>query len=385
VGWDGFGDFVPAASALVHANEAFPVIYRITVSAGDGVAAQLTVPSRVLAHNEWQNSPALYDSLGAFVQPNTDSVNVVLRAAATLLDRETGSGSLEGYQVGPRRAAQIGAAIYEALREQRITYVGSLASFEDTGQKIRITAAVLRECLGNCIDLSATYAACLEAAGLHPLVWIVEGHAFAGFFLGEDQLPETVSLDPAQMTNVVEADKAVVVELTGIGPGENSLTFAEAAKLGKAHLRGPAALRGMVDIRLARRVRYPPHAAGRFATCLADDGAPARIVAWRRALLDLSLRNPLLKLPKRGKELDLHVPAGSLAVLDDLIHSGKAINVRLLRPEGHRPHPYQGPRDTPSSCLSRAGPVMPRSCTRWRGTWVMGGSQRTSRPSSTAW
>ncbi|MFL6122914.1 DUF4011 domain-containing protein, partial [Actinophytocola sp.] len=59
----------------------------------------------------------------------------------------------------------------------------------------------------------------------------------------------------------------------------------------------------------------------------ADDGAPARVAAWRRALLDLSLRNPLLKLPKRGKGLDLHVPAGALAVLDDLVHSGKAINV----------------------------------------------------------
>lgn len=365
IGWDEFSDFVPAASALAHANEAFPVTYRITVRGRESVAAQLTAPCRILAHNEWQNSPALYDSLAAFVQPNTDSVNVVLRAAAGLLTRETGSGSLEGYQAGPRRAAQIGAAIYEALREQRITYVGSPASFEDTGQKIRTTAAVLRERLGNCIDLSVTYAACLEAAGLHPLVWIIEGHAFAGFFLGEDRLSETVSLDPAQMINLVEADKAVAVELTGIGPGENSLAFAEAAKHGKAHLRGPAALHGMVDIRLAHRsgIRplpsadplpaWPTTASADQATTpstaldlpadlessgaldveenleeeAVDDGAPARIVAWRRALLDLSLRNPLLKLPKRGKGLDLHVPAGSLAVLDDLVHSGKAINV----------------------------------------------------------
>lgn len=85
VGWDEFGDFVPTASALVYADEAFPVTYRITVTAPGGDATQLTVPSRVLAHNEWQNSPALYDSLAAFVQPNTDSVNVVLRAAAALL------------------------------------------------------------------------------------------------------------------------------------------------------------------------------------------------------------------------------------------------------------------------------------------------------------
>lgn len=363
VGWDEFGDFAPATAALVHADEAFPVTYEVTVSASGASSARLTAPSRVLAHNEWQNSPALYDSIAAFVQPNTDSVNVVLRAASALLRDQTGSGSLQGYQAGPRRAAEIGAAIYEALRELRISYVGSPASFEETGQKIRTTAAVLRERLGNCIDLSVTYAACLEAAGLHPLLWIIEGHAFAGFFLSEDRLPETVSLEPAQMINVVESGTAVAVELTGIGPGADSVAFAEAARLGRSHLRGPAVLCGMVDLRLAHRTGIQPlpstdprpawpaaelteplpvatltlpaelEASGalereeNLEVQAADDGAPARIAAWRRALLDLSLRNPLLKLPKRGKGLDLHVPAGSLAVLDDLVHSGKAINV----------------------------------------------------------
>ncbi|TDV52019.1 DUF4011 domain-containing protein [Actinophytocola oryzae] len=363
VGWDEFGDFSPATAALVHVDEAFPVTYEVTVTASGVEPARLVAPSRVLAHNEWQNSPALYDSIAAFVQPNTDSVNVVLRAASTLLRARTGSGSLQGYQAGPRRAAEIGAAVYEALRELGINYVGSPASFEDTGQKIRTTAAVLRERLGNCVDLSVTYAACLEATGLHPLVWIIERHAFAGFFLSEDRLPETVSLDPAQMINVVESGTAVAVELTGVGPGADSVAFAEATRLGRAHLRGSAALFGMVDIRLAHRTGIQPlpstdprpawpveepavpatgaslalpaelEASGaldqeeNLEVEAADDGAPARIAAWRRALLDLSLRNPLLKLPKRGKGLDLHVPAGSLAVLDDLVHSGKAIDV----------------------------------------------------------
>jgi Protein of unknown function (DUF4011)/AAA domain/REase_MTES_1575 len=362
ISWDEFGDFSPAVSALAHNDEAFPVTYEVVLTTSGVRTARLSVPSRVLAHNEWHNSPALYDSIAAFVQPNTDSVNVVLRAAAALLQSETGSASLQGYQAGPRRAAEIGAAIYEALRELRISYVSSPASFEDTGQKIRTTAAVLRERLGNCVDLSVTYSACLEAAGLHPIVWIVDGHAFAGFFLREERLPETVSLDAAQMINIVESDTAVAVELTGVGPGVDSVAFAEATRLGRAHLRGPAPLCGMVDIRLAHRsgIRplpsadpLPAHPAaveplGTAASLAlpddleasgaldaeenleveaADDGAPPRVAAWRRALLDLSLRNPLLKLPKRGKGLDLHVPAGSLAVLDDLVHSGKAINV----------------------------------------------------------
>lgn len=68
---------------------------------------------------------------------------------------------------------------------------------KNTGQKIRTTAAVLRERLGNCVDLSVTYAACLEAAGLQARsCGSSKATRSRGFFLGEDRLPETVSLDP---------------------------------------------------------------------------------------------------------------------------------------------------------------------------------------------
>ncbi|WP_246025231.1 DUF4011 domain-containing protein [Saccharopolyspora antimicrobica] len=363
VSWDDFREFAPDASVLKRADEAFPVTYRLRVRAVGANDLELSVPSRVLAHNEWLSAPALYESIAAFVQPNTSAVQQVLRSAGALLQRETGSSSLQGYQAGPKRAVQIGAAVYEALREQEITYVGMPASFEESGQKVRTTAEVLRDRVGNCIDLSVTYAACLEAAGLHPLIWIVRGHAFAGFFLNEERLPESVSLEPAQMINVVESAKAIAVELTGIGPGSDSVDFAGAVRLGGAHLRGPRDLHGMVDIRLAHRsdirpmptvdavaseateVAQPSPRQGRLALpdelvasgALNDEenleqqaatsDAPPRIGAWRRALLDLSLRNPLLKLPKRGKGLDLHIPVGGLKDLDDLVHAGKPLNI----------------------------------------------------------
>ncbi|MER6993961.1 DUF3320 domain-containing protein [Saccharopolyspora hirsuta] len=361
VSWDDFREFAPDASTLKRADEAFPATYRVQMRAAGIDDLELSVPSRVLAHNEWLSAPALYESIAAFVQPNTIAVQKVLRSAADLLQRDTGSSSLQGYQAGPKRAALIGSAVYEALREQEITYVGMPASFEETGQKVRTTAEVLRDRVGNCIDLSVTYAACLEAAGLHPLIWIVDGHAFAGFFLNEERLPESVSLEPAQMINVVESTKAVAVELTGIGPGSDSVDFAGAVRLGGAHLR-TRDLHGMVDVSLAHRLGIKPmptmdavvsEAAeeaqpsprrGQLALpdeisgALNDDenlekqaaasDAPPRIGAWRRALLDLSLRNPLLKLPKQGnKGLDLHIPAGGLKDLDDLVHAGKPLNI----------------------------------------------------------
>lgn len=373
-----FADLTPDPAALADTDEAYPIRYRVTVDTGDTVDAADTADgdptaplraeghSRVLAHNEWFNSPSLYESIAAFVQPNTDSVTHILRGARDLLETDTGDSSLQGYQHGSERAALIGGAVYESLRRQRISYVGVPASFERTGQKVRSTAAVLRDQLGDCLDLAVTYAACLEQAGLNPLVWIVSGHAFAGFFLDEERLSETVSTDPNHMINLVESRRALAIELTGIGPGDESADYSQALRSGTEHFRvGREHLLGMVDVALAHRSgirslpsrdRHDPEpepAAAQQPSTAAivlpdelrqstaftaepnlattDTGSapiPERIERWRKSLLDLSLRNPLLQLPARGKGLDLHVPSGSLPVLDDRMHQGK--HVRLV-------------------------------------------------------
>ncbi|WBC08350.1 DUF4011 domain-containing protein [Micromonospora sp. WMMA1947] len=364
-GWDDFRDVTPDRALLHRTDEAFPVDYRLTVQAGD-TPLTLVAPSLVLAHNEWFNSPALYDSLAAFVQPNTRAVEAVLRSAADILVTRTGSGSLQGYQDGSERAAVIAAAVYEALRQLEIHYQTLPASFEHTGQKVRTTAAVLDGRLGNCLDLSVTYAACLEAAGLHPLIFVSEGHAFGGFLLAEERLGAAAVAEANLLVSLVDSGRAVPVELTRIGPGEQSATFTEAARVALGHFRGEThRLRGVVDVHLAHRSGIRPlpsadeltapsgaaPAAGTNAAVsldlpdgvaaatlrrLADeggelrqssDGSPARIQQWRKSLLDLSLRNPLLNLPKRGRGLDLHVPAGALALLDDLIHDGRQVQV----------------------------------------------------------
>ncbi|WP_328415751.1 DUF4011 domain-containing protein [Micromonospora sp. NBC_00389] len=365
--WDDFRDFTPDRVLLYRTDEAFPVDYRLIVEAveADDKALTLVAPSRVLAHNEWFNSPALYDSLAAFVQPNTRAVEAVLRAAAQILLARTGSGSLQGYQEGSERAALIAGAVYEALRQLEITYQTLPASFENTGQKVRTTAAVLDGRLGNCLDLSVTYAACLEAAGLHPLIFITDGHAFGGFLLEEERLGSAAVIESNLLISMVDSGRAVPVELTRIGPGAQSAAFTEAVQAGLGHFRSQGQRpQGVVDVHLAHRsgirplpsadelvtttlvkestadagasLDLPPGVAAAKLRQLADDGdevpqqsdgSPARVQQWKKSLLDLSLRNPLLNLPKRGRGLDLHVPAGALALLDDLIHDGRQVQV----------------------------------------------------------
>ncbi|WP_196249895.1 hypothetical protein [Rhodococcoides fascians] len=185
-----------------------------------GEDINLDAPIRVLAHNEWFNAPVFFDSLAAFVQPNTRAVNSVLDAASNLLGSATGDPSLGGYQKGPERAAQIAAGIYEALRHQQIRYIDPPASFEHTGQKIRTTAQVLDERFGTCIDLAVTYAACLEAVGIRPVIWLIQGHAFAGFMRDETQLAHSTITEPNALIDLVESGRVVPVEAKYYDPTE---------------------------------------------------------------------------------------------------------------------------------------------------------------------
>ena len=358
--WNDFQDVVPSVEYLKALNESQPGSIVVTAAQRfrDDVAHR--IPITVLAHNEWFNAPIFYDSLAAFVQPNTAAVRRVLNEAADILQQQTSSPSLDAYQQGPERASLIAAAVYEALRNHQIRYISPPASFENTGQKVRTTAQVLDERFGTCIDLAVAYAACLEQTGLHSLVWLVDGHAFAGFMLLEESLQHTSLTEANTMVNLFESHRAIAVEAMYYVQGAEG-SFRNAVEAARRHFADPSSLRAVIDVSTARRdgVRPLPSAfdevavidevdndrTGHVTANLLDlppelkkrapedavldshDSAPARVKKWKRALLDLSTRNRLLNLRASAQVLDLVVPPQGLATLDDMIHDGKRISL----------------------------------------------------------
>jgi len=351
---DGAGDFDVFSPLFAGASESAAAT--LDVTAND---ARILAAVEVSAFNEWLNYPGLHASIAAFVQPNTSDVTAILRAASDLLLKKTKSGSLEGYQSGPDRAHQLAGAVYESIRALGITYINPPASFERTGQKVRTTEQVLRDRFGTCVDLAVLYAACLEAVGLSPLVFITRNHAFGGFYAAETY-GERATIDQVNvLTNLAESGLAIPVELTGLGPGSGSLDFTRARKAGSDYFRTDFhLLQTMVDVTRARidGVRPMPVAGSRTPEQTAEDrpfvarsslknisaaaeeeivrgqldqhdDSPARFKNWKRDLLDLTLRNPLLNMPHNQKVLDLLVPGGMLPKLDDVVYSGKSVRV----------------------------------------------------------
>ena len=355
--WDNYAALVPEIPHLRELNESYPATISVTVSRLWGDDIHLNAPIRVLAHNEWFNAPVFFDSLAAFVQPNTRAVGSVLDAASEILGAHTGETALNGYQKGPERAALIAAAIYEALRRRQIRYSNPPASFEGTGQKIRTTAQVLDERFGTCIDLSVTYAACLEQAGLRPLIWLTTGHALAGYMREETNLAHTTITEKNVMINLVESGQAVPIEAAFYDLASTG-SFKSAVAQGRKHFSNPDSLNGVVAIGSARKdgirplptlddlaktevtappissnadLDLPPELRGPTNSFEAvfdtTDTAPARVQKWKRSLLDLSTRNRLLNLKASREVIDLHVPTSGLALLDDLVHDDVKIEL----------------------------------------------------------
>jgi len=306
---------------LSELGEKISGLFKCEVLDGVDVVCSLTEPVSLLARNEWCGLVSLPEILAAFVLPNDPAVMQILDRGAAVLREHTGQSAFNGYQdKNHRRAWEQVAAIYKAVSELGIRYMVAPASFETTGQKVRTPAEIINQRFGNCLDLALLFCACCEQVGLHPLVFMHEGHAYAGCWLEEKTLPEPSGDDLQYIRKLAADDLLTVFECTTV-TNESPGTLKDAELLAAPHLHGEKPFRQVIDVHRARLSRiHPlpipgqaednkfsgavrPQAAGigerQFIDPLnLNNAAPARpgsrIDQWKSQLLDLSLRNRLL-------------------------------------------------------------------------------------------
>lgn len=334
-------------TVMVDLEEAVPARIEIEVSASDGTTQRLEHGLRLLARNQWAYRTEYPELLAAFVQPNHPMVRDITAEAAKRLQAATGSASLEGYQSGPERARAIGAAVFEALQARSLRYVNPPASFE-ASQKVRPLDEVLEAGAGTCIDLACAYASCLQAAGLHPLIWIVNGHAFGGFHTAPEYLDVNAIVDANAMITMRDAGIVVPVETVALTNGKTFTAAVEDTRSRYVHTD----LRMMLDVERSHRTGTLPLPArvvrGDVVEVVIDPGpdraviyerrdrntgkrvakmVPPRVERWKSRLLDLSKRNPLIKFSTKRAGLDLLVPTGLLATVERDLSGGRGVLV----------------------------------------------------------
>lgn len=338
------------AGLLRRLGEGLRAEVTVLVATGEEELARWQSAIRLLPPSHWGGTGTAPELLAAFVRPNDPAVDLVLHAAGTKLAAAGRDNAIDGYASGRKvRVWEIAEAIWVALATRGITYLLPPASFERSGQKVRQPGEIVERRVGTCLDLTLLYAACLEQAGLNPLVVLTEGHAFAGLWLKDEDFANGIVDDAQILRKRRDLEDIVLIEttlLTRVPPPP----FSAAVRQGASQVEegAQAALELALDVRRARARQIRPLDLGDgpavATSATADEAAMAleletpppfgeevvgridaerpadRLESWKRKLLDLSLRNKLLNFKDTRKAVAIECPAPER--LEDMLAEG---------------------------------------------------------------
>lgn len=346
----------------------------IDMTSDDRVLAAHSVDVDIQPPDIWwraQGGPGLAEAmLAAFVRPNAPVVAEIGRAAIELLNRAGHDASFDAYQKPDadsqgRKADLTATAIAQAIRDRGIGYSEPPPAWDysSEGQRIRSHEAVAAPGLGTCLDTTVLVAACLEHVGLKPLLVLVAGHAFCGYWRVENELREPVLYDFALAANLVQSGLVGLIETTALTISSTVPLEEVFASNERAFFRGEPSspFWALVDVAVARRqhvsplpvlvslgngdlqvVEYHPDTHGpRIETVTASeretlselagrlrDEQPARLRKWKSELLSLNATSPLLNLPGNAYVQPLVLPPVGLGRLEDGLHLDQEYEVR---------------------------------------------------------
>jgi very-short-patch-repair endonuclease len=328
----------------------------LEIASDDNVLFKQLYPVDILAFDQWSGVTILPEMLSAFATPNHPALAPILKRASSILEQWTGSSALDEYQSrNPNRVRQQMAAVYTAIAEQNIVYSTIPASFEDYGQRIRLSDAVLAQKMGTCLDMALLYASCLEAIGIHPLIIVIWGHAFAGGWLIPDTFPDNITDDISFITKRIAdgISEITLVETTCMNQGKNA-DFEQAVKAAKFNLANESAFILALDIKRSRFAGIKPlpqRILNGEQWEVKEDDIPetdkskvtleninpydlssidsnvtvTKQLLWERKLLDLSLRNNLLNI--RITKNTLQLISANLDIFEDALAAGEEFRI----------------------------------------------------------
>jgi hypothetical protein len=229
---------LPLISGLLRqCTESLRTNLYVKVRCGDRLLRESSERVTVLPADEWRDDGEDHRWLPSFVLPRDPAVLKVVSSAQrylrTLLDDCT--AGFDGYQQlssdDSNSAAVVDPqvrALWAALQQELpVNYINPPPSYTSQSQRLRSPSEVFRGGAATCIDLALLFASCLEFVGIYPVLFLIEGHAFPGYWRSDKawwrmkQFRFDVG-GAAPMTAPVfqgTGDGAVPAKGSGTGPG----------------------------------------------------------------------------------------------------------------------------------------------------------------------
>lgn len=284
----------PLTSNLLRSiRESVNTVITIKVTWNNQIRLLETKPIKLLAIDEWVDTPALDAYLPSFVFPRDRAVAKIIDSAQHYLmslNDDSGAG-FDGYQgidthsKDPFATVDLQArAVWSALSyDMPLSYINPPPTFSAFSQRLRTPSDVIDGRRGTCIDLALMLAACLEYVGIYPVVFLLKDHAFPGYWRSDEAQQKFIDMSPRiSVTTEKSAETqdgfaitpskpwvftnyAEVVQLTRRGdlvPVETVwLTqhegFWDAVDEGMNDLRSKSEFSSMIDIQYARSQKKP--------------------------------------------------------------------------------------------------------------------------------
>jgi len=281
-------------------HESIVTTLLVDVRWGQHILEKKTFPVRLLPIDQWRDAKSARYWLPSFIFPRDAAVGQIIDQASKYVKvlRDDPTAGFEGYQcISPRHAhetrhvdLQVQAIWSAIVHEWKLTYVNPPPSYskEMDSQRLRTPSMIHRDRCGTCIDLALLFAACCELVDIYPVVILLEGHAFPGYWrsnryhadfkdarLEGDRIDEIASVDkdrtsiggaqrvswrigPTAFPEIArEVREGRLVPLETVRLTENC-GFAEAIEAGKESLADRDEFDSLIDIYLAREANITP-------------------------------------------------------------------------------------------------------------------------------
>jgi hypothetical protein len=210
----------PLTSSLLRSlRESVNSVITIKVTWGQRICYLDTKPVKLLAIDEWMDTPELDAYLPSFVFSRDRAVARIIDSAQKYLMAlsDDPSAGFDGYQSVDLKAKDpYGAvdrqarAIWAALSyDLPLSYINPPPSFMASSQRLRTPSDVMDGRRGTCIDLALLLAACCEYAGIYPVIFLLRDHAFPGYWRSEQARQKFIDLSSKQALDRLGAAQAV--------------------------------------------------------------------------------------------------------------------------------------------------------------------------------
>jgi len=210
---------VPLTSSITRSvHESVRTSLFIEVLWGEHVLYRDSKRVRLTPVDQWRDSDIDRKWLPSFVFPRDAAVMKLVDVAQRYVRvlRDDPAAGFDGYQsFDPKRPDSVSEidlqvqAIWSAIvHELRLGYINPPPGYSNEldSQRLRTPSMIARDHSGTCIDLALFFAACLELVDIYPVIFLLDGHAFPGYWRSSDYHDQFTQARPEGIQDIVRAD-----------------------------------------------------------------------------------------------------------------------------------------------------------------------------------